>query len=163
MGACVNCGSELADDARVCPVCSHPQPKAGAAPPQTITPTDAGTPQADPSQAGWAAPVAPQPPPPQSFPGGPAVYAAPTDSQAVWALVLGLLGIFFCPVIPSIIAIILGRQSEARIRASGGTLSGEGLAKAGWILGIVGLATIVLGLLFIFFVIGMAALSPSGF
>jgi hypothetical protein len=62
-----------------------------------------------------------------------------TDGQAIAALVLGILGIVVCPIVLSIIAIVIGRQSMKRIEASGGMLEGHQMAKAGWILGIVGL------------------------
>ena len=87
------------------------------------------------------------PPPPPTPPTGPPVAVAPTDGQAIAALILGILGVIgVCPLIGSIIAIVLGRSAEKRIEASAGTLGGEGLAKAGWILGIIGVA---MGLFFI--------------
>lgn len=131
MAACVNCGSEVPEGARICPVCNYPQDEAQApAQPEAQVP---------------AQPEAPQPqvhsPLPQAPPAYPAgtVAAPPTDGQAITALVLGIVGLVACPIIPSIIALILGRQSERRIQAGGGTIGGEGLAKAGWILGLIGL------------------------
>lgn len=76
------------------------------------------------------------------------VPSPPTEGQAVAALVLGILGLVFCPVICSIIAIVLGKSSQRKIESSGGTLGGLGMAKAGFVLGIVGL---VLGLFWIVF------------
>lgn len=85
---------------------------------------------------------------PQQFPGG---YGAPkTDGQAIAALVCGIIGIVACPIIFSIIAIVLGRQSERRVKESGGTLTGDQMAKAGWILGIIGLVLSVFWVLVFF-------------
>jgi hypothetical protein len=108
-------------------------------------PPDGG--QAQPPQP--AAPALPAPP----------GAAAPTDGQAIAALVLGILGLVgVCPIVGSIIAIVMGRSSEKRIEASGGTLGGEGLAKAGWILGIVGIA---LGVLFVLFFLVVLAIGAA--
>lgn len=76
-----------------------------------------------------------------------------TDGQAVAALVCGIIGLVACPVIFSVIAMVLGKQSEKRILASGGTLTGDQMAKAGWILGIVGvvLSVIAIGIFVIVF------------
>ncbi|MGH9199553.1 MAG: DUF4190 domain-containing protein, partial [Acidimicrobiia bacterium] len=95
------------------------------------------------------------------------VYTAgpPNDGQATAALILGLLGIVLCPLILSIPAIILGRQSQRRIEMSAGALSGLGLAKAGWILGIIGTAVGAIPLLFILFavILGAAGGGSGGF
>lgn len=48
-------------------------------------------------------------------------------------------------------ALILGRMSLGRIRASGGTIGGEGLAQAGWITGLVAGS---LGLIYSLFTVG---------
>jgi hypothetical protein len=63
-------------------------------------------------------------------------------------LVLGIAGVLVCPGILSIPAIIIGRISERRIKESGGTMTGDGLAKAGWITGIAGLVLAVFLILF---------------
>lgn len=100
-----------------------------------------------------------QPPQPQIPPTPPPLGAAPpTDGQAIAALVLGILGLAgVCPIVGSIAAIVMGRSAEKRIEASGGTIGGEGLAKAGWILGIVGIALGVLFLLFFLVVLAIGA------
>jgi thiol:disulfide interchange protein len=80
--------------------------------------------------------------PPQA---GPA--PAKTDPLAIWSLVLGILAFMCCciPFVPSVLAVVLGGQSREKIRASGGTLTGEGLAQAGVILGWIGIALDVAG------------------
>ncbi|MEK9664271.1 MAG: DUF4190 domain-containing protein [Candidatus Nanopelagicales bacterium] len=67
------------------------------------------------------------------------------NTNGVVALVTGILSFFVCPVILSIVAIIFGRkgmQSAAAGRANNG-----GMAKVGYILGIISLV------LFAFFVV----------
>ncbi|MBE3096783.1 MAG: DUF4190 domain-containing protein [Planctomycetes bacterium] len=79
-----------------------------------------------------ALPPAPQPP--------------QTDPLATWSLVLGIVNFLCCiPFVPAILAIVLGGRSKEKIRASGGTLTGEGLAQAGVILGWIGIAVDVVG------------------
>ncbi len=68
-----------------------------------------------------------------------AVPAGETPGKAIAALVCGILGITMCGCFPiSIVAWVLGKQSEREILASQGRLGGAGLAKAGWITGIIG-------------------------
>ncbi len=65
---------------------------------------------------------------------------------------LGIVGIFVCPIVCSTIAIILGMQARNEIDASGGALGGRQQAQAGFILGIVGL---ILGIIWIPIVIAL--------
>ena len=73
---------------------------------------------------------------------------APTEPRAVVALVLGILGIILCPILAPI-AWAVGHASEQQIDASGGRVSGRGLATAGKITGIVGTVLLILYVLFI--------------
>lgn len=83
-----------------------------------------------------------------------------TDSKAVWALVCAIGGFFLCPVVLHIVGWVLANQSLEAIRASGGWLTGDGLAKAAKILSIIGLVLSGLGLLFfVFFVVLGASLA----
>jgi hypothetical protein len=62
------------------------------------------------------------------------------SGTATASLILGILGIFlFCLVLPAFLALILGLVSASTIKRSGGTLTGLGLARSGWILGLVSL------------------------
>ncbi|MFC5178892.1 DUF4190 domain-containing protein [Nocardioides taihuensis] len=82
-------------------------------------------------------------PPPPSYGGQPG-YGAPSagnNSKAVWALVLGILGLLCCSPL-GIVAIILGRSAQSEIATSG--QGGAGMAKAGFILGIIALVFLVL-------------------
>jgi hypothetical protein len=62
---------------------------------------------------------------------------------AVAALVLGIVGVCLCFLfVPSLLALIFGVRAARKIRrseAAGQPMAGKGFAKAGWILGIVGI------------------------
>lgn len=90
----------------------------------------------------------PQPPPPpagQSWPpptpayGQPAAPGAPTNQKAIWALVLGILGVLCCGIFTAIPALIVGILANKEIGASGGSQTGRGMAIAGIVLGIAGI------------------------
>jgi hypothetical protein len=57
------------------------------------------------------------------------------NAKATWSLIGGILSITFCGVIVGIVAIIVGKQAQAEIAASGGLQGGEVRAKWGIILG----------------------------
>jgi hypothetical protein len=78
------------------------------------------------------------PPPPQSPYGG-APAASGKSSKGTWALVCGILGVICCGIL-AIVAIVLGRQAQAEGQ-QGGT------AKAGEILGYIGVALWVIGII----------------
>ena len=82
----------------------------------------------------------------------------------MWALVTSIAGWIICPIILHIVGWVLANQSLATIRASGGTVGGEGMAKAARILSIVGLVLygvlILFGLLFLG--IGLIAAVDAG-
>lgn len=96
------------------------------------------------------------PPTPSGGPGGspaPGSYgygaspAGPTNGLAIASLVCGLLQ-FAVPLVPTILALVFGYTARRQIRERGE--SGEGMAKAGIILGWVGVALGVLAVLFFF-------------
>lgn len=137
---------------------SFPPPDA-AAPPVYGYP-----PPADPSYPGAAMPY-PFDPPPPPYPGGyPGVYPMrpPDHPQAVTSMVLGILGLVCCGL-ASPFAIWLGRKSVREIDASGGRWGARGQAQAGFIMGIIGTALWVLGVLFyvVLFVFGILAASTQ--
>jgi hypothetical protein len=79
--------------------------------------------------------------------------AGPTASgKATAALILGILGIVFCPIVFSVLALVFGHQGRNEIDGSGGRISGRGLATAGIILGWIGI--VIWGLLIGLGVIG---------
>ncbi len=66
--------------------------------------------------------------------------SAPNSTLAIIALVAGILGVTFFPLIGSIAAVIAGPMAKKEIDESGGTLGGESLAQIGIVLGWIGLA-----------------------
>lgn len=77
--------------------------------------------------------------------------------SAVTALVLGIASLAFCSLL-GIPAYVIGRRAEEEIRASGGALTGEGLARAGWVCGLIGM--VLLGVVVLLF-IGMFVFSGA--
>jgi hypothetical protein len=71
--------------------------------------------------------------------------AGRTEGTAVAALILGIFGVISCPLILSIPALIVGNQALSKIRQDP-ALQGEGLARAGVVLGWVGTGLAVLGI-----------------
>lgn len=85
---------------------------------------------------------------------------APTHGSATTALVLGILSLVVCAPL-GIPAFIIGRRAEREVQASGGNLAGEGLAKAGWILGLIGMILMALGLLLLIGLVAFGTMSSS--
>ncbi|MEP7088606.1 MAG: DUF4190 domain-containing protein [Nocardioidaceae bacterium] len=99
------------------------------------------------------------PPPPEGYGGYGGGYVAPrTNQKAVWALVLGILGLC-CGLFAGIPAIVLGASAKKEIARSGGAQTGAGLAQAGFVIGIIVTVLGVLGLLLL--LVGVVAL-PNG-
>ena len=102
------------------------------------------------SDTRWESPErGPQSPAGGQRPGG----QQQTPGNAVASLVLGILGLVLCPIICSVIAIILGQQAKQQIERDP-NLGGAGLAQAGVIMGIVGLA--LYGLVLAFWIVAIA-------
>ena len=59
--------------------------------------------------------------------------------KATASMVLGIVGIIFCPIVLSVLAIVFGLQSRNEIDRNPGAYTNRGQAQAGFILGIVGL------------------------
>lgn len=87
--------------------------------------------------ASWTEHTSPAPgdgPAAEAAPAAGAAVAGPrTSGLAVGSLILGLVG-------GSLLALVLGFVARARIKRSGGALTGRGLATAGIVLGFAGLA-----------------------
>ena len=71
---------------------------------------------------------------------------ARTSSLAVWSLVLGILGLLCFSFLAGVPAIICGHMGRSRIKDSQGALKGDGMALAGMIMGYIGIAIFVLGI-----------------
>jgi hypothetical protein len=78
-----------------------------------------------------------------------------TNGWAIASLILAIIG----AGIGSILAVIFGNKAIREIDASGGTQSGRGLAKAGIIIGWIGIAFTALAI--VFFIIALAASGSS--
>ena len=63
-----------------------------------------------------------------------------TSALAVWSLVLGILSLLCFTVFAGIPGVICGHKALSRIKKSGGTLSGQGLAIGGLVTGYLGIA-----------------------
>jgi hypothetical protein len=88
---------------------------------------------------------------------GPTIASAdgPIEGLAVASLVCGIASFFIIPILGSILAIIFGHISTARI-AENPSLRGKELARAGIIIGWVGIVLTVLAFLaFILFVVAI--------
>ena len=89
---------------------------------------------------------------PVSGPYGQGQYAQPENHpQAVTALVLGILSLVMCGLFTGIPAMIIGRKATREIRGSGGRYSGDGMATAGFVTGLI--STLITGLAFVFVVL----------
>jgi hypothetical protein len=75
----------------------------------------------------------------------PGVYAPlTTNGFAIASLILGIVGLTWFPLIPSILALVFGYKGRNEIDRSGGTQQGRGLAVAGIVLGWIAIVLIVL-------------------
>ena len=81
----------------------------------------------------------------------------PTSGSATAALILGICGLIVCPLICSVLALVFGYRARGDIDASGGRLDGRGQAVAGIVLGWVGIALCVLGVLLFVALIAIGA------
>lgn len=78
------------------------------------------------------------------MPGG-SSSGSPQNGMGTAALVLGILGFFCFPLISSVLAIIFGKIGMTR--ANQGLATNRGVAKAGFVLGIIGVVLAGIGLI----------------
>ena len=81
----------------------------------------------------------------ESYPYAPPPAAPENSDMAIASLIASILGLTLFPAIGSIIGLILGYMARNQIRDSGGTIGGEGLAKAGIIIGWIGVGLTLIG------------------
>lgn len=92
--------------------------------------------------------------------GGAVATGRRMEGSAVAALILGIFGVISCPVVLSIPAVIVGNQAKAKIAADP-SLDGEGLARAGVVLGWVGIGLAAVGLVAAILAFTLGVTSPS--
>lgn len=82
-----------------------------------------------------------------TYDAAPRPSARKSNGKAIWSLVLGILSLTLCGIIAAILAIVLGKQAQREIAASGGLQGGEGMAKWGIILGWISVAISVIAVI----------------
>lgn len=118
-----------------------PAPQSPAPPVQWQAPPSVG--------AGW------NPPSPETYGwSGITPRGGGTSGKAVTAFVLAIVGLFMCPVIGSIAALLVAAGARGELRDNP-ALQGRGLARAAAVAGWMGL--LFYGLLFLLMLIGVAA------
>jgi hypothetical protein len=85
--------------------------------------------------------------PPGSYGGPPAGYGARTAPGAVGSLVLGILGLVLCGIFTAIPAVIMGNKARRLIDSSRGQYEGRGMATAGLVMGWIGIALSIVGII----------------
>jgi hypothetical protein len=68
--------------------------------------------------------------------------------SATTAMILGILSLVVCGPL-GIPAFLIGRRAEREILASNGALTGEGMAKAGWIMGLIAMIFLALAVVLV--------------
>lgn len=122
------------------------------------------SPYSQPAQSAYgASPYAGGYPPAVGFPG----YAPRDHPQSTMAMILGLVALvggMICglPLLAAPFAWVVGGRAVKEIRASNGQLGGEGMARAGQVMGIVGTVLLVLLVIGIVLLIVLAVAGSSG-
>ena len=86
--------------------------------------------------------------------GAPTMAQTRTSGFAIASLVLGVCWIYW---VGSILALIFGYQAKKEIRDNPARVKGSGMARAGIVLGWIGVATAAVGLL-VFFIATVSAI-----
>jgi hypothetical protein len=146
---CANCGRAFRGGERFCEWCGAANTADGSAQAASGGP-------AQPNAYGGALPPPPPPgygsPPyahpgmvPQGYPAYPPAVQT-TNGFSIASLVLGIVWVFG---LGAILAVIFGFVARKQIRESGGRQGGGGMALAGIILGFVGIAGLILWIVFV--------------
>lgn len=105
----------------------------------------------------------PPPPPPPSFHNQPPPQApynqAGASSNAIIALVLGILSYIMCPVILGIGAWIMGKKELAEINAGRSSDAGRMIANIGMWLGIINVVLAVIGIVIFLILLALGVFS----
>ena len=132
----------------------------GSTPPPPPPPPGSG------DDGGYGAPPPPPPgggdggygAPPPPLPGG-GMGGGPVDHpKGITVLVLGILSIVCCSPL-GIVALVMGNNALKEIDAQPGRYGNRQIVQIGRILGIVGIVLLVLGLIWVVFLGGLAAIS----
>jgi hypothetical protein len=70
---------------------------------------------------------------------------APSSGLAIGSLIASILGLTLVPTVGSIVGLVLGYVARTKIEESAGAIGGESFAKAGIIVGWVGIGLTVAG------------------
>lgn len=100
----------------------------------------------------------PPPPPPPAAPVPAGGGGTSENSSGTIALVTGILSFVACPIILSIVAIVYGRKGMAA--AAAGRADNGGLAKAGYIMGIISLILAVV-VIVLYIILGVVLVATS--
>jgi hypothetical protein len=87
--------------------------------------------------------------------------ATQTSNLALISLISGIVSWFLLPIIAGIVAIITGHMAKKEIRASGGALSGDGLATGGLVLGYVNIGIFALCICVVIALVATGMISES--
>lgn len=92
----------------------------------------------------------------------PAIPGAPKKDSglAIASLVCGIAAWIIFPVVSAIAAVITGHLAKKEIRASNGTMGGDGMALAGLLMGYIQLGLFVLAIIII--TVLVLVFAPSG-
>jgi hypothetical protein len=95
--------------------------------------------------------------PPQAYgqPGYGYPQSRPTNTMAVVSLIAAISAFVIAPLVGSIVAVITGSMAKKQIAESGE--EGGGMATAGLVVGYIGIALAVLGLIFVVILIAAGA------
>ncbi|MBS1518520.1 MAG: DUF4190 domain-containing protein [Bacteroidetes bacterium] len=120
------------------------------------------------SGSGNFPPPPPPPPPPPSFnsptPPPPPPNTSPgASSNAIFALVLGILSYIFCGIFAAVPAWILGKKEINEINAGRSPEAGKTLATIGMWLGIINVIISVLAIVALIFLFALGVLSSRDF
>ncbi len=133
-----------------------------ARPPEGTTPPPPAPATPPPPPPGYAVPPPAYAAPPPGY-GTPqpgyGAYAAPENGQGTTALVTGVLGLLCCGLL-SIVAIVTGRRGVAL--ADAGRANNRGTAQAGMILGWIGVALWLFGIVVAIIVSATSSSSTFG-
>lgn len=139
----------------------QPPPAYGAAPP--LPPTSGGPGAPRPAGHGPTAPPAHPTQPTQTWGPGYASFGPVTNQKAAWALGTAVVSLFVaCCAGPlgllGVVAIVLAVKARGEIAASAGQQRGDGMAVAGFVVGIVA----VVGAVLVSLLLALVLATPSG-